>query len=358
MPNYEFRSHFIINTLFVGLIFGIAFFVLRILVPCTMPFLVGLGIAFLLKPVTALITRNTAFRRRAASLLVIALFYLVITSLVLTLVIVLFGQLGHLVQKLPQLYAEGLEPVLAGFNTWAYDLLYGLDAAAAERLELFFSFVLQSIRGTIQDLSAGAIGWITERLKGLPMFLTTLLFTVISSILISADYHAVTGFLLRQLPKKYQQMLLDAKDFMVGSLFKMLKAYVIILAITMIELIVGLWLLGVDLFLAIAVIIALLDILPLIGTGGVLIPWGVIELFRHNYLLGGGLLALFGVITLVRNIIEPKIVGAQIGLHPVITIAAMYLGLRLFGFLGLFLAPLSAILLKYLNDNGKIQIYK
>lgn len=358
MPSYEDRARFIVNVLFVFLIAVIILIALRLVVPYTLPFLIGFFIAFVLKPVTAFITKKTPFRRKSVSIAVIALFYIALTSIVFSVLAMVFSQLGRLLHTLPQLYSEGLEPILDSVNRFIYGILAEVTPKGAGQLGEFFAILPNAIKNSISSLSAAAVEWITDAIKGLPMFLTTLIFTVISSILISADYLAVSGFLLRQLPLKYRHMVLDAKNFMVDSLFKMLKAYVIIMAITMVELSLGLWLLGVDLFLAIAVIIALLDILPLIGTGGILIPWGLIELGRGNLFLGVGLLVLLVIVTIVRNIIEPKIIGAQIGLHPVVTIAAMYLGLKSFGFLGLVLAPLSAILIKYFNDSGKIRVYK
>ena len=130
------------------------------------------------------------------------------------------------------------------------------------------------------------------------------------------------------------------------------------MCITFLELFTGLSILRVDYALPIAAIVAVLDILPVLGSGGILIPWAVVELILKNYSLCVGLFALYLVITIVRNIIEPRIVGSQIGLHPIITISSMYAGLKLFGFAGFILGPVAAILVKYLNDTGKIHLFK
>lgn len=358
MPNYEERKQFIINVLFVGFIAAIIFICLRFVIPYTLPFIIGFFIAFLLKPITAFITKKTPFRRKAVSIVVIAFFYILLSSIVLTILAIIFTQMGRLVNKLPQLYSEGLEPVLAGINNFIYDVLKGHTPTAAGQLGEFFDLVSTTLKNAIRDISSSAVVWITHAIKGLPMFVTTLLFTIISSIMISVDYSRISSFILKQFTPKYRNMILDAKSFMINSLFKMLKAYIIIMAITMTELTIGLWLLDVDLALAIGAIIAMLDVLPLIGTGGILIPWSIIELTKQNYYLGFGLLILFFLVSVIRNIIEPKIVGNQIGLHPVVTLAAMYLGLKIFGFIGLLLAPLAALLIQYLNDKGKIRVYK
>ena len=83
-----------------------------------------------------------------------------------------------------------------------------------------------------------------------------------------------------------------------------------------------------------------------------------VELILENYYLGIGLLILYVVVTVLRNVIEPRIVGKQIGLHPIITITAMYAGLRLFSVAGIIIGPIVAITVKYLNDQGKIKLFK
>ena len=108
----------------------------------------------------------------------------------------------------------------------------------------------------------------------------------------------------------------------------------------------------------IAACIAVFDILPVLGTGGIMIPWAILSLITGDFFRGFGLLILYLVITVIRNIIEPKIVGHQVGLHPVVTLASMLAGLNLFGIIGLFGFPITLSLLKNLNDRGVIHIFK
>ena len=90
-----------------------------------------------------------------------------------------------------------------------------------------------------------------------------------------------------------------------------------------------------------ASLISVLDILPLLGTGGILIPWAIISMVAGSVGKGIKLLIIYGIVTVVRQYIEPRIVGTQLGLHPVISLVSMFLGLRLFGFLGMFGLPLA-----------------
>ena len=105
-------------------------------------------------------------------------------------------------------------------------------------------------------------------------------------------------------------------------------------------------------------ITAFVDILPVLGTGTILIPWGVYMLISGNYFMGIGILILYVIITVIRQILEPKIVGSYVGLYPLVTLMAMYIGTKVMGFFGLFLFPITIILLKKMNDDGHIKLWK
>ena len=127
--------------------------------------------------------------------------------------------------------------------------------------------------------------------------------------------------------------------------------------LTFFELTIGLHILGIASALVIAFLIAIFDVLPVLGTGGIMLPWILISFLNNQVKTGVGLLILYLVITVIRNIIEPKIVGKQIGLHPLLMLMCMYLGARLFGFLGIFILPILILIVQNLNDTGIIHIY-
>jgi len=127
--------------------------------------------------------------------------------------------------------------------------------------------------------------------------------------------------------------------------------------ITFIELALGLSVLRVEGAITIAALIATIDILPVFGTGGVVIPWAIIELIKGNTPFAIGLAVLYVIITVVRNILEPKMVGKQIGLHPLAMLVCMYVGVKLFGFIGLFALPVALVMVKHLYENDKIHFF-
>ena len=137
-----------------------------------------------------------------------------------------------------------------------------------------------------------------------------------------------------------------------------LKAYLILLAITFGELLAAFLLLRVRFAITLALLIALLDALPVLGVGTVLIPWGAVELFTGDWKRGAILLVLWLAMTLFRQFIEPRIVGAKLGLHPLAALCAVWVGAKLLGLWGLFLAPVGAILLGGVLESHREKIAK
>ena len=129
---------------------------------------------------------------------------------------------------------------------------------------------------------------------------------------------------------------MQIKEYIIGTLFVCIRSYAIIMSITFVELSIGFTIIGLEYALPIAFGIAIFDILPFWETGGIMLPWAVITAIRGDIPLALSLLAVYVVVTIIRNIIEPKIVGAQLGLHPVVTLVSMFVGTQLFGVLGLF----------------------
>lgn len=352
------KKHFILQSLFCLTVVFWAFFIVKFAVPHLLPFLAGLVVAFLLKPATVFLAKSLRIRRRGAALFVTALFYLLVAALVWLAALAAFAQLSNLAASFPVFYREVILPILADSLEALSHLITRLVPDAADFIATWFNSFVSTLTSLITTASKYLMTKGSQLAAGVPFFLMTVLFTILCSVLISQDYSRVASFLLRQLPSAWRAVFFEGKEFVVNTLFKMGKAYAVIMFITFLELAAGLFLLRVEDPFGLAVLIALLDILPLIGTGGVLIPWGLLCLLRGELTLGAGILILYAVLTVVRNIIEPKIVGASIGLHPLVTIVSIYAGLKLFGVLGALLAPVVVLLIKFLNEKGRIHLYR
>lgn len=209
------------------------------------------------------------------------------------------------------------------------------------------------------SLSASLLGMVTGFLRQMPLFLIGFVFMIVSSFAIAADYDGVTKFLLRQLPRSVRPLMFDIKDFLVSCVSKIIKAYSIIMLITFAELSVGLWALRVEGFWKFAAVIALCDMLPLVGSGAFLVPWGIVfpslqpsdpRRRPADPLRRSGRDAQYHRAPRSGRTARPAI--------PPATLAAMFLGLRIFGLLGMLLAPVIALLLRYLNNTGKVRLYR
>ena len=130
----------------------------------------------------------------------------------------------------------------------------------------------------------------------------------------------------------------------------MIFSYALLSVICFVELMIGFKIFGIQDAVFIALLIAIFDVLPVVGSGGILVPWGLIQLAMGDPFVGIGLVILWIVIVVVRQVLEPKIVGSQVGLYPLVTVATLYIGLQLMGGLGLIVAPVYVLVCKKLRE--------
>ena len=124
------------------------------------------------------------------------------------------------------------------------------------------------------------------------------------------------------------------------------------------ELSLGFSILSIPNAILLGVVVAIVDIMPILGTGAILIPWSIIGFVLGNTKIGVGMLIMYLIITAVRQALEPRVVGQQIGLHPVVTLICMFVGVQLLGIIGLFMFPIIVTILKKMNDEGTIHLFK
>lgn len=200
--------------------------------------------------------------------------------------------------------------------------------------------------------------------KQIPSIIVATVVGIIACCFMTSDYDRIANFIKRQISPKKRKNLSEAKVILLSSLGKMMKSYLTIICITFVEMFLGmnvLKLIGVytsGYIAPLSIVIALIDIVPVLGTGTVLVPWALYLFVIGNNGLGIGISVIYIVISVLRQIIEPKLVAANLGLPSVITIMGMYIGLRLFGFIGLFIVPMVLVMVKVLNDRGIINLWK
>lgn len=358
MEELERKRRFLINVAYVIAVGVIYYVLVRYVLYALMPFTIALLVTIILKRPVDHTAKLLHIPRKGVAFLLVVLFYGLIAALlthaVIQLIVALVGWFG----SLTTIYAENIEPALLRVLDWYENLVASIDPAHAAQAESIGNNILGSLASWVASLSRSLVGYAQRLALGTPKFFISLIFCIVSTVFLSMDYPNITYFFLGQFPEKSQQTILEAKNYLLKTIGGMLKSYGLIMFITFCELNIGLRIIGVEDATVLSLIIAIFDILPALGTGGIMIPWVVIELVQGNVMLGVKLLLLYAFITVVRNILEPKIVGESIGLHPVLLLISIYVGGTILGPMGIIIMPFTLIVIKKLNDAGHIHVFR
>ncbi len=354
----EKRRAFIINFLYFAIILGIVILLARYALGVLMPFFIAFLISLLLKPVLAFLHDKIKLPRGLTGVVLVVLFYALLGLLLIVIGVQLFSSAKSFFMMLPALYTNSIVPWMSSAFTALQEFAGHLDPDAAAAYNVVAANVTTSLGDAIVNVSKQVVSWVTSSTLKAPGFLLQLLIMVISTIFLTIDFPKINAFVQRQLSERWRTLLHNARVQLGHTLWSYLRSYAMILAITFVEIFLGLSIIGIDNAAGIAVAIAFFDILPVVGSGLVLLPWTVYTLISGNLATGIGLAILYIVVIIVRQIIEPKIIGDRVGLHPIVTLMSMVLGTYLFGGIGLFGLPITVALISALNKTGAIHLYK
>lgn len=355
MHKLEQQKSFIIRVIYYTLVLAIVYVFLKYVIYAIMPFLIGFAISFMLRPIIRKLTLLTNGWEKLWSILVILTFYLTIGVAISMLSLKAIQTAIGFIQTFPSLYEIYIAPLFYNSVEW-------LSSFVEDFTVFNFDDVLHQVSGSfttiVSSMSSGLINLLTGVTISLPSLILSFFFSIISSFFICIDYRKITRFMMLQLSDKQKDILTTIRHFIKGTICGFLIGYGKIMLITFTELSIGFSILHIENGITIAFIIAIFDILPVLGTGGIMLPWVVFCFLSNQIGIGIGLLIIYIIITVIRNILEPKIVGKQIGLHPLLMLISMYFGISLFGFLGLFILPFLILVIKELNEKGMIHLYK
>ncbi len=313
----------------------------RYLLVLLLPFGIALGISLLIRPLAARLSARTKIPQAiwAAILLLVTVGGILFLLGVATQRLVL-----ELEQLLERLLADGdtLDPV--GMLTDRIALLRRLEQS--EGADSLRNMLAQMLSGTASALSAEIPAFLGRVITALPTVLLVVLITVIAGFYFSMDDGRIFHALTEHLPTRIRTRLPIWRTRLRRVSWGYLRAYLLLWGLTVVELFIGFAILRLDYAFLLALVIAFVDLLPIFGVGTVLIPWAIVALLQQNYFLGFGLVILYGVALILRQIIEPHLLGQSLGLHPLLTLFATYAGWQLFGFWGMLLAPFVALLCK------------
>ncbi|MBR6413577.1 MAG: sporulation integral membrane protein YtvI [Oscillospiraceae bacterium] len=320
------------------------------LLPLALPFLLAYLFSLGAEPAVTALGRRTRLPRWVRSGLCVTGVFAGVFLLLFFFGQVLWGELLRLVRQLPALFTQ-LQPTLRslrdGLEALAQKAPDGLSVPLIRWIgELFDggAGLLESIYSFLSALVSGVV-------TGVPRFFVTAATTVIATYMTSAALPQVKDWLRRHLPKPWLERLRTVRRKTRTAFSGWCRAQMKLGLIVFSILTLGLWLLGVEFPLLFGALITLLDALPVLGTGAVLIPWALLSFLREQSAQGFGQLALYASASLTRTVLEPHLVGKQIGLPPLVTLMTFYAGYRLFGIPGMLLLPLAVMLVKPLLGN-------
>ena len=325
----------------VLLMFRLAFFL--------PPFLIAFALSSLMEPVIRFMIKKIHFKRGAAAPIVLLLILGSIVTLVVLAIIKLIKEFKDLLiiapELLSKLYVKIMELIQQGseYTKW-------MPVELTDNLSDAFT----NLSATITSFSATVVKGAFVTAASLPEILIFTLITILATFFLSKDRDRISAVFVRHFPESWLHRILGVKKDIFNALFGYLRAALIMMAITFTELFIGLNIIGMDYALLMAFLTALIDALPVLGAGSVLIPWSLYSFVTGDIKIGISILVLYLVVLIVRQIIEPKVVGHQIGVYPLITLLAMYTGLRLIGFAGLILGPIFYLIVR----NILVTIYK
>lgn len=344
MEKYKKISYVAIAFLLMG---AIAYIFFKYILAILLPFGISLLVVCMLRP---LINKLSKMSKASKSFLSIIILFIVTVLLMIGFSFI-FSAIIEEIGNIAEAITVGLQNE-DNYITRLLDFIKDID----ERFPFLNSFLGESdeiytlIKEIIQDSVKSISIRLTEQIgaiiSALPEIILTVIVIFLSLIYFAKDYDRMGEVTLKILPKKISSHMPQIKKDIISVITKYIQSYLLILIITFSELFSGFLILGIDNAFVLSIIISLVDMLPVLGVGGVLMPWAIVLFIGGNTRVGIGLVVMFIIIYLVRQYAEPRIVSKNMNIHPLITLFAMYAGLKLFGFFGMIFAPFIAFVVK------------
>jgi sporulation integral membrane protein YtvI len=334
------HRHRALLRLSLALLLGLGF--LKYLLPLVLPLLLGVATAAALSPLILRLQERLALRRGLASGLCVSGALFLLIFLLYWLGKFLLQELGLIYGQLPELLAS-ISDYASVFSHWADHLAAKLPDGAGDAFRDWSQALMGSSGTLATSLYERVFTFVSHFLSALPDHLLFLLTTVLSCYFAAAELPRLKSLCREQLPGARWQQLSGLVSTLKAVLGGYLRAQLKLMGLTFLILLLGFLLLRVSLPLFFALGIAVLDALPLFGTGTALLPWSLFSMISGDFHLGLGLLLLYAVCALSRNVLEPKLLGAQLGVSPLLTLLAIYVGYRVSGLSGMLLLPILTL---------------
>ncbi len=377
-PKVEKRRNFIINFAYIAILFGLLGFFLEFAFFPLLPLTLGGFLAVVLQnPVNKIVEKTKISKGFASAFMVISVvlaFILLMILLGMKLIDEVKEFLGIMLLKLEdfawiETQAHGFVNGLPGFvrdlvapsiNSILADIE---EAMAADSSNGLYQMGFSALDFDLTSILTSSASGVMSATSGVMNFMIAFIICIVSACFMCTEYDLISNFIRTHIPGGDNNIISATKRVLMTSLWKLFKAYFVICCITALEMFVLLNIckaIGIfqsEYILAISILSAMFDILPVVGIGTVFSFWGIFALLGGDYIFCVALLVMYIIITVIRQIIEPKLIAGELSVPASLTVVAMYVGLQAFGVLGLFSFIMAVYCLKILNQEGVIDLF-
>ena len=314
------------------------------------PFLLALVMAIFLEPLIGLMMKTTGMNRLASSIVCCTLFTLFLFGLIGGIGFKLIAELIAFWDRVPGVVFNASQYIRQTIDN-TNDLYTRMPPDAAAQLEKLLTSLSSTLTSMVTTVSRSVVSFAS----GLPALFIFFTVFIVAMYMFSSSLGAMRTSFLSLFHEQSRDQVGEVLDNLKASIFGFLRSQLLLSLITYLITLVGLIVMGMNYSLAIALLVVIVDIMPILGTGSVFVPWAAYLLLSGDEGTGIALLVLFLLITLVRRIIEPKILGDSVGIGPISALVSLYVGFKLVGVIGVFLGPLVVIIYMAARKAGLFQ---
>ena len=327
-----------------------------LLVPL-LPFLLALALCAMLEPPIQRLSRRYKLSRGFAASAIITALLLLVGGLLFLLFLQLVVEVQEWSTRLPSLL-ESLpsfwNQLLDRLNQWyraCPPFARSLLDRTAQALSTESASLLRTAGGFLMDFGSD----FAAALPGAGLFIVT---SILAIYFTGFHYPGILSFLKRQLPRAWQPRCRQATICFRTTVFKWIRSELLLISVTFLVVLLGFLWMRLDYALLGAVCVALVDALPVLGNGTILLPWAAVSLLLGNSVTAVRLLLLYATVTVTHTLLEPRLLAGQVNLPPITALLAMYLGFHLMGVGGMILFPVLMLLLKQLEDAKVLHLWR
>ncbi|MFD1019011.1 sporulation integral membrane protein YtvI [Thalassobacillus hwangdonensis] len=339
-------------------IFG-GLFIVYFAAQYTYPFIIALIIAFFINPVVDMLEERVNMPRGLAVFLAILAILALIAGIITLLVVELANGASYLADEVPEHFkslVNYIQVLISSTIVPFYERILSILSNLEPSQQQTIMDHVQNVGENIAQEGALVLQEILQKipvlLKGLPNYVTILVFSLLGTFFISKDWYRLGDKVKSIAPQRILTSSMNILQGLKQALFGFVKAQLTLISITAVIVLIGLLVLRVDYAVTIAIITGAVDLMPYLGTGLIFVPWIIYMFFTGNYFLSIGLSVLYIIVVVQRQVMEPKVLSTNIGVDPLATLIALFVGFQLLGFLGLIVGPVTLVILNTIHRTG------